>query len=65
MASLEGPNRIIDPGGMIIAKEGVLTEEFEVAIRNIVREEVKKMIDEQAKMRGWQPIKPWPPMERK
>ena len=42
-----------------------LSDEVIALIRKIVREEVKKMIDEQAKMRGWQPVKPWPPVEHK
>ncbi len=42
-----------------------LTEEMIALIRKLVHEEMAKILADEKNKREWQPIKPWPPVERK
>lgn len=42
-----------------------VAQDAEEFIRKLVREEIKKILDEERANRGWQTVKPWPPIEKK
>lgn len=42
-----------------------VAQDAEEFIRNLVREEIKKYLQEEVRSRGWQPVEKWPPYERK
>lgn len=42
-----------------------MAQDAEEFIRNLVREEIKKYLQQEVRSRGWQPVEKWPPYEHK
>ena len=42
-----------------------MAQDAEEFIRNLVREEIKKFLQEETRSRGWKPVQNWPPYEHK